>query len=105
MYSGGRYFYAVFMAHLSVEKMLKGLYHQKLNQIPPKTHNLINLLNKLEIRPPEIIAKFLIKLNEASVSTRYPENLEKISKDYSKERVSQILIEAKEVLKWIKSQF
>ncbi|MDO9528114.1 MAG: HEPN domain-containing protein [Syntrophales bacterium] len=27
MLSGGRYFYAVFMCHLSIEKALKGLFH------------------------------------------------------------------------------
>ena len=43
MLSGGRYFYAVFMCHLSIEKALKGLFHDRLSVIPPKTHNLIYL--------------------------------------------------------------
>lgn len=39
MAEGGRYFYAVFMCHLAIEKALKGLYEQNLHEIPPKTHN------------------------------------------------------------------
>lgn len=77
MFEGGRYFYAVFMAHLSIEKALKGLYHNELGDIPPKVHNLIYLLNKIGVKPPEHIAKFLIKLNEASIITRYPDDLKR----------------------------
>ena len=39
--SGGRYFYSVFMCHLSIEKALKGLYQEKIDKFPPKKHNLI----------------------------------------------------------------
>ena len=46
MHKGGRYIYAVFMCHLSIEKALKGLYYEKVREIPPKTHNLIYLLNE-----------------------------------------------------------
>ena len=43
MFGGGRYFYAVFMCHLSIEKALKGFTEKKLNQDPPRVHNLILL--------------------------------------------------------------
>jgi len=64
MFGGGRYFYAVFMCHLSIEKALKGLYRKKLSQDPPRVHNLIYLLNKVSMKPPEPIARFIVKLNE-----------------------------------------
>ena len=75
MFDGGRYFYSVFMCHLSIEKALKGLYQDRVKEPSPKVHNLVYLLNKIAIKPPEVQAKFLIKLNEASVPTRYPETL------------------------------
>ena len=105
MLSGGRYFYAVFMCHLSIEKALKGLFHDRLSVIPPKTHNLIYLLNKSGIKPPEPIGRFVVKLNEASVATRYPENIEKLGKDYTQTIVHDIVARSKEVLAWIKAQF
>ncbi len=105
MFNGGRYFYAVFMCHLSIEKALKGLYLEKLQEIPPKVHNLIYLLNKVGAKPPETIGRFLVKLNEASVVTRYPENLEKLQKDYTKPVVEDIISKSKEALKWIKTEF
>jgi len=45
MFQGDRYFYSVFMCHLCVEKALKGLYQERLKEIPPRVHNLVYLLN------------------------------------------------------------
>jgi len=105
MFDGGRYFYAVFMCHLSMEKALKGLYHERLKAIPPKVHNLVYLLNKIGIKPPEDIGRFLIKLNEANIVTRYPENIDTLQKDFTQSIVKDILARSKVVLGWIKVQF
>jgi HEPN domain-containing protein len=104
MFNGGRYFYSVFMCHLSIEKALKGLYYEKLNEVPPKTHNLISLLDDIDIQAPEDKKKFIIKINTASIVTRYPEDLSEIKKQYTREVVGKILKEANEVIKWIKAQ-
>ena len=104
MHNGGRHIYAVFMCHLSIEKALKGLYYEKLRLIPPKSHNLIYLFNEIGIKPPVEHGKFIVKLNEASIPTRYPENLQKLQKLYNEAAVKDILIDGKEVVKWIKRQ-
>jgi HEPN domain-containing protein len=78
MFAGGKFFYAVFMCHLSVEKALKGLYQHCLKETPPKTHNLVYLLKKMNIRPEERVGKFIVRLNEASVATRYPEDIDNL---------------------------
>jgi HEPN domain-containing protein len=104
MYTGGRYPYAVFMSHLAVEKALKGLYYEKRQQIPPKSHSLQYLLNEIGIKPPPSHGKFIIKLSEASIPTRYPEDLEKMKKDFTPEAVGDILMKAQEVIQWIKKQ-
>lgn len=105
MHSGGRHIYAVFMCHLSIEKALKGLYYEKFKKIPPKSHNLIYLLNEIGIKPPDVPGKFIAKLNEASIPTRYPENLNKLQKIYNEAAVENILMNGKEFLSWIKQQF
>lgn len=104
MFQGGRYFYAVFMCHLSLEKALKGVYCEKLKDVPPKVHNLVFLINKIGINPPEIIGKFIVKLNEANIATRYPESLEKLQKAYTKTITREIILNTKEALAWIKQQ-
>ena len=104
MHNGGRHIYAVFMCHLSIEKALKGLYYEKRRLIPPKSHNLIYLCNEIAIKPPVEHGKFIVKLNEASIPTRYPDNLQKLQKLYNEAAVQDILTDGKEVVKWIKQQ-
>lgn len=105
MFKGKRYFYAVFMCHLSIEKALKGLYAKKFKRESPKIHNLIYFLNKTGITPDGDIGKFLIKLNETQIITRYPEDLKMLKKNFTKKVTRDILINSKKALKWIKKQY
>jgi HEPN domain-containing protein len=102
MFRGRRYFYAVFMCHLSIEKALKGLYQKRLKEMPPKIHNLVYLLNKIAVRPPETIGRFVVRLNEASIVTRYPEDLDKLRTDFTQPIVRDIISKSEETLEWIK---
>ena len=61
MYGGGRYLYAVFMCHLSIEKARKDLYYKIINEVSPKTHNLLYMLNKIGEKPEQELEKFIIK--------------------------------------------
>jgi HEPN domain-containing protein len=105
MLRSGRYFYAVFMCHLSIEKALKGLYATVLSDIPPKTHNLLYLLNKIDRRPERKLEKFMIRLNTASIATRYPDDLAKIQAAYTEDISKDMIAKSKEVLAWVKMQF
>jgi len=99
-----RYFYAVFMCHLSIEKALKGLYTQKLNKTPPKTHNLIFLVDKIKLELSEDLYEFIFTLNGVSVPTRYPDELQKLQKDYNTAKTRVLLEKGKEALKWLKAR-
>jgi HEPN domain-containing protein len=105
MANGGRYFYAVFMCHLAIEKALKGLYLHNLQETPPKTHNLVYLLNKIGLRPDADRSKVVAILNEANIATRYPDDIDRLQSKYTPEIASQILVGTKEILEWIKAQF
>jgi HEPN domain-containing protein len=102
MYETSRYFYAVFMGHLSIEKCLRGLYAKILDELPPKTHNLIYLLEKISILPPDNIYQFIYNINTESVATRYPEDIEQALKDYDKEKTLNIIESSKQALEWLK---
>ncbi len=104
MFNSGRYFYAVFMCHLSIEKALKGLYFKVLDELPPKTHNLLYLLDKIGKKPEQELEKFVTKLNVASITTRYPDDLAKIQADYTVEITAEMMARSKDVLQWVKTQ-
>ncbi|MBF0479787.1 MAG: HEPN domain-containing protein [Candidatus Omnitrophica bacterium] len=105
MAQGQRYIYAVFMCHLAIEKILKGMITRLIKEQPPRTHSLIQLANKAQINPPENIGKFLVFLDQASIPTRYPENLHKLQAIYSEEKTLQIINNTQDVLEWIKQTF
>lgn len=104
LFSGGRYLYSVFMCHLAIEKALKGLYEKIIGDFPPKTHNLLYLLKKIDKKPEESISQFIVTLNQVSITTRYPETLEKTQEYFTQEKTSSILSQNHEVLIWIKKQ-
>ncbi len=77
MFETGRYIYCVFMCHLSIEKALKGLYVEKFKKMPPKIHNLNYFVEKIGFEIEKDMVEFIDILNDLSIVTRYPEDLEK----------------------------
>ena len=104
MHQGGRHLHAIFMCHLAVEKALKGWYHEKRREFPPKSHSLVFLLNEIGVMPPEVHGRFIVRLSEASIPTRDPEDLAKVEREFTGEIVAGILARGREVIAWIKTQ-
>lgn len=104
LHQGGRHIYAVFMCHLAVEKALKGWYFEKRREFPPKSHNLVFLLNEIAVVPPEVHGRFVVRLSGASIPTRYPEDLARMRRDFTGDIVGEILSGTREVVSWIKAQ-
>jgi len=77
---------------------------EKRTKDPPKSHSLIFLLNEIGIMPPEVHGRFIVRLSEASIPTRYPEDLAKVERDFTGEIVAGILAGGREVIAWIKTQ-
>ena len=102
MFKTGRYIYVLFMCHLSVEKLLKGLYEAVLQKVPPKTHNLIYLSNAISLEIPEKYLRVMESLNDLSIVTRYPEDIDELIKSFNKKRVEEYRKRTKELLRWLK---
>ncbi len=103
LFKGERYFYTVFLCHLSVEKALKGVYQRVMRRMAPKTHNFTYLIKKSGLEVPRYLLHFLVKLNGASIVTRYPESLTRLQHLYTKPAVWDILKRTKEAVQWIES--
>jgi len=104
MFDTGRYFYAAFMCHLSIEKALKAVYVARLHKVPPRHHNLIKFVRDTTLTPPPKLGNFIVKLNEVCVATRYPENLAKLQRAHTAKRAAKLLAQSREALAWIKTQ-
>ena len=104
LYKSKRFVYVIFMCHLAVEKTLKAIVSYETKKTPPKTHDLFYLVKLSSLDVPDIHSSIVMHLNEASVPTRYPEDITKIAKAYNKQAASRYLKETKGLLKWLKSK-
>jgi len=104
MFDGGRYFYTIFMCHLSIEKAIKSLYSASLKVEPPKLHDLLYFSNRLRLSPPSEVRDLLYELNGLSVLTRYPDELRKMALVYDRQRCEDILTRSRKALEWLKEQ-
>jgi len=102
MFSTDRFIYTVFMCHLTIEKALKGLYTKKFKSNAPKTHDLIYLVKKIELELLPSYRDFLETLNDLSVPTRYPDDLERLLNQYRREKTEEILLKTEELFLWIR---
>ena len=102
LFKTGRFVYVIFMCHLAIEKTLKAIICEETNKVPPKTHDLIYLINLGKIVLPNDLLDFVGIINNASVVTRYPEDLSKIISNYPKEITQKYLNKTLEVIKCIK---
>lgn len=106
LYNNKKNSWCLFLGHLVIEKLLKGLYakNNTENPIAPKIHNLILLSQKSNLEVPEHIRKKIQVINTFNISARYDDYKksfeEKCTNEYTTEQIKNI----EEVRKWLKEQ-
>jgi HEPN domain-containing protein len=103
MLESRRYLYVLFTCQQAVEKMAKALVVQKTGIFPPKTHDLVRLVDIAGIAASDEQKACMAKLNYYYLETRYPEQISKISKQINKKTAEHFYSETKKLLKWLKS--
>ena len=92
------YMHCLFWAHLCLEKLAKAHWvktHQ--DNIPPKVHNVVWLLEQSAIDLDEEMINFLRKFNDFQLSGRYPDYTQNIYKICSRRYTLSQLEKVKEV--------
>lgn len=102
MLTTGRLLYVVFMCHLALEKMLKAHVTEATQAIPIKTHDLIVLVKHSGLALPQEYLEFIGKINNASVPTRYPDDLQQMIAQYPESVARDYLARTEEVIQWLK---
>ena len=73
LFESGRYIHSLFWAHLVLEKLAKALWvKNKADNIPPKTHNIVWLLQDANVSLENDKMEFLTTFNDFQSSSRYP---------------------------------
>ncbi len=96
MLSTGRYLYVAFMCQQAIEKILKGIYADKKNEAPPRTHNLLYLVDVLSLDISDTRKIFLSELNQFYLESRYPNEQGKLAEGVDRDRCEILLSKTKE---------
>ncbi len=104
LFEDGRFSYAVFFAHLALEKALKGCYLETHARTPPVSHSLRHLAAQSGLPLTDDQRTFLNDLNEASVLNLYPDRLFAAGVSYDGAAARDLLDRAAALLDWIFEQ-
>jgi HEPN domain-containing protein len=104
LHESGQHLDAVFNLQQSIEFMLKALIAHRSQIVPPKTHDLLELLSASKETFPAEQMKILDELHDISVPLRYPDDLDEALESYTYDEVSRINREVEELLSWLKQK-
>jgi len=93
MYEKGKYTYALFVGHLSLEKLLKALVVKTTQKHAPYTHSLPLLADKSGIQIPKKTIKSLARFMEFHFEARYPDEQQNFYKKCTKKFATKKLQE------------
>jgi HEPN domain-containing protein len=92
MYEAKSYVYALFFAHLVVEKLCKAHWvKDNEGNYPPKVHNLLNIVAKTKLDLSDEDKDFLAILNQFQLDGRYPDYKLELFKKYKSLQTKKIL--------------
>ncbi len=101
LFQNGKYDWCLFISHLVLEKLLKGCYVKYKNDFPPRTHDLVKLVDIVSIEMDDETLEFLDKVNTFNISARYPDEKMKFYKLCTKEFATYNLARIKEIRRWL----
>lgn len=104
MLGAGRYLYVTFMCQQSVEKLLKAIYSQEKKIVPPRTHNLLYLVDVLRLDLTEPKKTFLGELNRFYLENRYPHEKKQLAQEIDNHQAANFLDKTKEFCQCLKQR-
>ena len=73
LYQSKDYHWSLFIGHLVIEKLIKALYVKNINGNPPRTHDLMRLVEKAGIATTEEQKDTLDLFTMFNINVRYPD--------------------------------
>ncbi len=98
--------WCLFIGHLVIEKILKGLYarNNPKDPIAPKIHNLILLSQKINLNVPNEMKEKIQVINTFNISARYDDYKKSFEEKCTNEYTAKQIKNIEEVYKWLKEQ-
>jgi HEPN domain-containing protein len=94
----------LFFLHLAIEKLLKSLFVRKTGLHPPFTHNLLSLVDRVQIKVSAVTLENLAVINEFNLSTRYPDEKSKLKSKFTAAYSKKYLKLGMAIYEWLENQ-
>lgn len=90
-----------FFGHLTIEKILKSIYVNKLNESPPHTHRLVHLVEKITLELTEEQLELFETITDFNMEARYPDEKFSFKKRCTKDFAEKYLRKIEEIRRWL----
>lgn len=103
-YETKQYTWALFIGHLTIEKLLKAIYAKlnTYNPYPPKIHNLNILAKKCNLKLDDRKNRILMICNSFNISARYEDYKNEFYKRCTEEYTLEQIKNIEEIREWLK---
>ena len=102
LYDSKSYGWALFLGHISIEKLLKALYVNKYQKHAPLTHNLYRLAELCEIELTDEYSDRLDKITSFNINARYDDFKREFYSMCTPKFTKDWINEIKNIRLWIK---
>ena len=104
LFEKGDYPYALFFGHLTIEKILKGIYADKHDDVPPFTHRLVYIAEKIPLLTTAEQLELLEIITDFNVEARYPDEKFSFKRKCTREFTHEHMARVGEVRQWLLEQ-
>ncbi len=96
--------WALFLGHITIEKLLKALYVKTFGEHAPFTHNLYRLAELIGLDMTDEYADWLDEITSFNINARYDDYKKEFSKLCTPEYTTIWVERIKTIRKWIKEK-
>jgi HEPN domain-containing protein len=101
LFKSGHYVWALFIAHLVVEKILKAYYVKKVDGNVPLIHDLLKIAEKANLELTEERKDFLDEVTTFNIKSRYPDYKNRFYRKATREFAENYINQIKEFRTWL----
>ncbi len=99
----GKVYYSAHFCHQAIEKLLKAIISERTDEVPLPTHNFKILLDQARLKDiPDDKKRFIFSLTPHYIGTKYPEDVVKLYKQYTRIFVQRLYKKSEEAFRWLK---
>ncbi len=104
LFQSQKYNWALFLGHISTEKLLKAYFVQTKHKHSPPIHNLLRIAEKSGIELNEEFADWLDAISLFNINARYDDYKREFYNQCTKDFAELWIERIKEIRKWIKEK-